>query len=148
MPRMTAAALAAIIALAAAPVAFAADTKSAAPMTPTATHGAVTTTQLQPGQIRGTDMKGAEVYDTQDRKIASVKDMILDRDGRIEQVVLDVEGKSVALDMRQLTIATDQNDKPRIAVEMTKDQLKAAQPFDPSAGAAGSSSAPPSRPGR
>lgn len=148
MPRMTAAALAAIIAVAAVPVAFAADPKTAAPMTPTATHDAVTTTQLQPGQIRGTDMKGAEVYDNQDRKIASVKDMILDRDGRIAQVVVDVEGKSVALDMRQLTIATDQKNKPRIAVETTKDQLKAAPPFDLSARAASGSAAPPSRPGK
>jgi sporulation protein YlmC with PRC-barrel domain len=146
MPRMTTAAAFAAMMTVAAPMGFAADTNTAAPMTPSATHGSVTTTQLQPGQIRGTDMKGAEVYDNRDGKIANVKDMILDRHGRIEQVVLDVDGKDVAVDMSELTIATDHKNKPRIAVEMTNDQLKAAQPFDPNTRAASGSSAPPRRP--
>ena len=139
----TAAALVAIVA--AVPPAFAADPNPAVPLSPMMMHGSLTTTRLQPGQIRGSELKGAAIYDRDDRKIASVRDMILDSDGRIAQVVLDVDGKHVALDMMQLTIATDQKQKPHIAVEMTKDQLKAAQPFDPDAKAASGGSALPAQ---
>src|SRR2546423_8820024 len=50
----------------------------------------VTATQLQPGQIRATQMDGATVYDTQNQKVGDVKDIILDRDGKVAAVVLDV----------------------------------------------------------
>ena len=121
-----AAALAATIA-AAAPTARAADATAGGPMTPLTAQNSLTTTRLEPGQIRGTEIKGAEVHDARDRKIGTVKDMILDRDGRLAQVVLEVDGKSIALDLSELTIAPDQKNKPRITVEKTKDQLKAAE---------------------
>ena len=123
----------------------------------------VTATQLQPGQIRTTQMDGATVYDTQNQKVGDVKDIILDRDGKVAAVVLDVGaflgmgGKYVAVGMNDLKITQDNNNKPRFAVDMTKDQLKAAQAYDlngPSRNTgsgtttppAGSTSAPASRP--
>ena len=117
----------------------------------------VTATQLQPGQIRATQMDGATVYDTQNQKVGDVKDIILDRDGKVAAVVLDVGaflgigGKYVAVSMNDLKITQDNNNsnKPRFTVDMTKDQLKAAQAYDLNGNArstsSGSSTAPASR---
>ena len=117
----------------------------------------VTATQLQPGQIRATQMDGATVYDTQNQKVGDVKDIILDRDGKVAAVVLDVGaflgigGKYVAVSMNDLKITQDNNNsnKPRFTVDMTKDQLKAAQAYDLNGNArstsSGSTTAPSSR---
>src|SRR5437588_5519118 len=121
-----------------------------------ATH--VTATQLQPGQIRATQMDGSTVYDTQNQKVGDVKDIILDRDGKVAAVVLDVGaflgigGKNVAVSMNDLKITQDNNNsnKPRFTVDMTKDQLKAAQAYDlngPSRNSSSGTTTPPaSRP--
>lgn len=97
----------------------------------------VTATTVQPGQIRATQMDGATVYDTQNQKVGDVKDIILDRDGKVAAVVLDVGaflgmgGKYVAVSMNDLKITNDTNsNRPRFTVDMTKDQLKAAQAYD------------------
>jgi sporulation protein YlmC with PRC-barrel domain len=127
LPGMAAAvALAATIA-AAAPIAAAADAAAGGPMTPLTAQNSLTTTRLEPGQIRGTELKGAEVHDARDRKIGTVKDMILDHDGRMVRLVVEVDGRPIALDLSELTIAADHKNKPRITVEKTKDQLKAAE---------------------
>jgi len=96
----------------------------------------VAATQLQPGQIRATQMDGATVYDAQNQKVGDIKDIILDRDGKVAAVVLDVGaflgvgGKYVAVSMNDLKITQDNNNKPRFTVDMTKDQLKAAQAYE------------------
>jgi len=96
----------------------------------------VTATQLQPGQIRATQMDGSTVYDAQNQKVGDVKDIILDRDGKVAAVVLDVGaflgigGKNVAIGISDLKITQDDNNKPRFTVDMTKDQLKSAQAYD------------------
>lgn len=97
----------------------------------------VTATQLQPGQLRATQLDGATVYDTQNQKVGDVKDIILDKDGKVAAVVIDVGaflgigGKNVAVSMNDLKITQDNNSsRPRVTVEMTKDQLKAAQAYD------------------
>ena len=117
----------------------------------------VTATQLQPGQIRATQMDGATVYDTQNQKVGDVKDIILDRDGKVAAVVLDVGaflgigGKYVAIGMNDLKITQDNNNsnKPRFTVDMTKDQLKSAQAYDLNGNghnaSSGSTTAPSSR---
>src|SRR5438874_12182983 len=117
----------------------------------------VAATQLQPGQIRATQMDGATVYDAQNQKVGDIKDIILDRDGKVAAVVLDVGaflgigGKYVAVSMNDLKITQDNNNsnKPRFTVDMTKDQLKAAQAYDLNGNArstsSGSTTAPSSR---
>lgn len=146
MYRMTTSAMLAALLAAGATAALAADPPAAAgPMTPLAPTSAeaVTATHLLPGQLRGTDLRGADVHDTQDRKIATVKDLVLDRDGRVSLVVLEVDGKHVALAMKDLRITADQKNKPRIAVDLAKDELKAAEAFDLGARAASGGSLPP-----
>ena len=101
-----------------------------------AAPGHISETRIQAGQIRATEMNGATVYDTQNQKVGDVKDIILDRDGKVAAVVLDVGaflgmgGKFVAVSMNDVKVSEDRNNKPHFTVDMTKDQLKAAQAFD------------------
>jgi sporulation protein YlmC with PRC-barrel domain len=80
---------------------------------------------IQPDQIRASKMIGSAVYDVQNRKIGKVRDLILDRDGKIASVVVDVGtflgmgGKSVAVKLSDLK--TDNN---RITLDRTKEQLQ------------------------
>jgi hypothetical protein len=137
---MTTAALAAMLAVAG-PAAFAADMTpdtSAAP----AVHGTVTATRIEPGQILATALQGADIYDSQNKSIATVADIILDPGGRVAAVVAKVDGKYVGLAMRDLDITTD-NNKPHIAVNMSEDQLKSAQTFQLETKAAGSGGSMP-----
>ena len=69
----------ALMTAATAPVAYAQN--SAHP-----TNVALTT---QTGQLRASQLLGSTVYDVQNRNIGSVKDVILDRDGRVAAVVVN-----------------------------------------------------------
>ena len=95
----------------------------------------MTANHLLPGQIRVTEMTGAAVYDQQNQKIGSIKDIILDRDGRVAAVVLNVGGilgmggRYVAIGIDDLKIANTAA-KPRFTVDMSRDQLRTAQAFN------------------
>src|SRR5437868_13613701 len=86
---------------------------SASSASSSSTH--VTATQLQPGQIRATQMDGSTVYDTQNQKVGDVKDIILDRDGKVAAIVLDVGaclgvgGKYVGIGMNAPKITAHHN---------------------------------------
>ena len=113
---------------------------------PQARAGAVATpSQIQSDQIRASKMIGGAVYDVHNRKIGHVKDLVLDRDGQIASVVVDVGaflgmgGKYVAIALRDFK--TDHN---RLTLDMTKEQLQQAQNYrleNPNTGA-GSSTSP------
>jgi sporulation protein YlmC with PRC-barrel domain len=83
--------------------------------------------RIQPDQIRASKMIGATVYDVQNRNIGSVKDLVLDRNGQVASVVVDVGaflgmgGKYVAVPPRD--IKTNNN---RLTLDMTKEQLQQA----------------------
>src|SRR6266436_5081715 len=95
----------------------------------------VTTNHLLAGQIRVSEMAGAAVFDNQNQKIGSIKEIILDPDGRVAVVVLNVSGtlgmggRYVAVGIADLKITTA-DAKPRFMVDMLKDQLKTAQTYD------------------
>jgi sporulation protein YlmC with PRC-barrel domain len=82
-------------------------------------------TSIQPDQIRANKMIGSNVYDRQNVKVGDVKDIILDRDGRVAAVVVDVGGflgigsKYVAVRLNE--IKTDNN---RLTLDVTKPQLQ------------------------
>jgi sporulation protein YlmC with PRC-barrel domain len=130
------AALAAMLALSM-PAAFAQTTHEPATRAGGMSH-------MMPDQIRVTDMDGSTVYDTQNRNIGDVKDIILDKDGRVAAVVLDVGsflgmgGKMVAVPMSDINVSFEKNmnntssssNKPRFTINMTKEQLKSAQAFE------------------
>ena len=155
MSRTTMTAAFAVILAASMPMAYAADTPTAAtpPSSATTVHTTVPANHIMPGQIRTTQMDGATVYDAHGKNIGDIKDMIHDKQGRIAAVVLDVGsflgmgGKFVAMSMNDIKVDFDNNNKPKFSVDMTKDQLKAAQAFDLNEKTAttGSSTAPGNR---
>jgi sporulation protein YlmC with PRC-barrel domain len=124
-----------------------AQTMNKEPAAPAARSAA--THQLQPGQIRASEMIGSSVYDTQSRDIGKIKDVVLDRQGKVDLVVLDVGaflgmgGKYVAVPMRDLKTAND-NGKVRWTTDMTKEQLQQAQAFNLGPTTSAGTSMPPS----
>jgi sporulation protein YlmC with PRC-barrel domain len=128
---------AAIIA-AAAPGAYAQTT------TMPATHAAVTSHIIQSDEVRASKMIGSAVYDLQNRDIGKVSDLVLNKDGAVDVVVLDVGsflgmgGKYVGIPISD--IKTDNN---RLTLDRTKEQLQqmaAYQLENPDTGAGTSTS--------
>ena len=80
---------------------------------------------IQTDQIRASKMIGSMVYDVQNRKIGKVQELVLNRDGKIAAVVVDVGtflgmgGKSVAVQLSD--VKTDNN---RLTLDRTKEQLQ------------------------
>ena len=95
----------------------------------------VTANRPLAGQLRVSEMTGAAVYDNQSKEVGSIKEIILDPDGRVAVVVLNVGGtlglgpRYVAVSIGDLKI-TDTGTKPRFTVDLSKDQLRTAQTYD------------------
>jgi sporulation protein YlmC with PRC-barrel domain len=89
------------------------------------THDALVAHSIQTDEIRASKMIGSAVYDVQNRKIGSVDDVILNKDGKVDAVVIDVGsflgmgGKDVAV--LPSDIKTDNN---RLTLDRTKEQLQ------------------------
>jgi sporulation protein YlmC with PRC-barrel domain len=119
MSRATKATVFAAILAAAAPAAYA-QTR-----TMPETHAAVPSHMIQPDEVRASKMIGSTVYDVQNRSIGSVKDIVLNRSGTVDAVVLDVGsflgmgGKYVAIPLSD--IKTDNN---RLTLDRSKEQLQ------------------------
>lgn len=105
---------------------------------------AATAKDMNAGEIRASKFMGSAVYDVNNQKIGSVKDLLFDQNGRIDKAVVDVGtflgmgGKLVAVNLGD--IKTDNN---RLTLDMTKDQLKAAPDFRHDENANSGSSMPP-----
>jgi sporulation protein YlmC with PRC-barrel domain len=110
--------------LGAMPLAYAQTTHSTTMNPPSTTANRADET-IQSDQIRASKMIGSAVYDVQNRKIGKVHDLVLDRDGKVAKVVVDVGtflgmgGKSVAVQLSDLK--TDHN---RLTLDRTKEQLQ------------------------
>ena len=119
MSKATMTAVFAAIVAAAAPGAFAQTS------TMPATHTTVTNHIIQSDEFRASKMLGSAVYDMQNRDIGKVSDLILNKDGKVDAVVVDVGtflgmgGKRVAVPLSD--IKTDHN---RLTLDRTKEQLK------------------------
>jgi sporulation protein YlmC with PRC-barrel domain len=104
--------------LGATPIAFAAQP---------ADHHAAGQSQgtIQPDQMLASKMIGSRVYDLQNRNIGKVRDLIVDRDGMIDFVIVDVSaflrmgGKRVPVKLSDLK--TNNN---RLTLDVTKEQLQ------------------------
>ena len=123
------AALAVLLAVTSPTALLAAEQNTARQVGPTATNPAGSD-QILPDQIRANKMIGASVYDRNNQKLGSVQDVILDKDGMVSAVVLDVGsfigmgGKNVAV--KWTDIKTDNN---RLTIDRTKEQLKQAADY-------------------
>jgi hypothetical protein len=150
MPKTALTAAFAVLMAATAPLAYAqtpSDSSSTAPTTapaPRTPSSAASTTnadrapitksadafKTQSGDLRAAEMIGSTVYDVHNRNIGSVKDMVVDKEGKISAVIVDVGaflgigGKYVAVQLADLK--TDNN---RLTLNRTKEQLEAAQPY-------------------
>jgi len=135
-------AAAAVILMTASPVAFAQSERTTVPAERTAV-GMVnpTGTQIRANQFRASKMIGSTVYDVDNRDIGSVKDLVIDRDGRVAAAVVDVGtflgmgGKYIAVPLDE--IKTDNN---RLTLAMTKEQMQQAQAYDLTNGNTGAGS--------
>jgi sporulation protein YlmC with PRC-barrel domain len=117
--------------------AFAAIIATAAPAAYAQTHPttetrvAATSNIIQPDEVRASKMIGSTVYDVQNRNIGSVKDLILNKDGRVDAAVIDVGaflgmgGKYVAIPISD--IKTDNN---RLTLDRAKEQLQQMAAYD------------------
>ena len=137
-PNMTAAAAA--LFMATAPLAYAQPAAHETTVAMVSSSGVI-----QSDQIRASKIIGSSVYDVQNRDIGKVQDVILDRDGRVAAVVVDVGtflgmgGKDVAVQLNDI-----KSDNNRLTLDMTKEQLQQAQAYqleNPDTGA-GSSTSP------
>ena len=99
--------------------------------TPVAYAQTATTHSIQTDEIRASKMIGSAVYDVQNRKIGSVDDVILNKNGKVDAVVIDVGsflgmgGKDVAV--LPSDIKTDNN---RLTLDRTKEQLQQMASYD------------------
>ena len=99
--------------------------------TPVAYAQTATTHSIQTDEIRASKMIGSAVYDVQNRKIGSVDDVILNKNGKVDAVVIDVGsflgmgGKDVAV--LPSDIKTDNN---RLTLDRSKEQLQQMATYD------------------
>jgi sporulation protein YlmC with PRC-barrel domain len=84
----------------------------------------------QSGDLRASQLIGSTVYDVQNRNIGSVKDIVLDRNGQVHAVVVDVGaflgvgGKYVAVNLSDL-----KTDNDRLTLNRSKEELQSAQSY-------------------
>jgi sporulation protein YlmC with PRC-barrel domain len=115
---------------------FAAIIATAAPAAFAQTHVtntrvAVATNTIQSDEARASKLLGSTVYDLQNRNIGSVKDLVLNKDGKVDAAVVDVGsflgmgGKLVAVPISD--IKTDNN---RLTLDRTKEQLQQMAAYD------------------
>jgi hypothetical protein len=85
-------------------------------------HSQVT---IQPDRMLATKMIGSRVYDLQNRNIGKVRDLIVDRDGMIDFVVVDV-GTFLGMGGKRVPVKLSdfKTDNNRLTLDVTKEQLQ------------------------
>ena len=110
--------------------------------------------KMNPEHMRASKWIGKDVHGADDKQVGDVKDLILDKEGKVQQVIVSVGGflgigeKHVALPLSEVKIGADD----KLTIGKTKEQLTEAARFeyaeDRSAArpGAGSSTAPAGSP--
>jgi|GEM_PF-5491955 hypothetical protein len=94
------------------------------------TQAVAADTAIRSDQMRADKIIGSAVYDRENQDVASVKDLILDRDGKIADVVLSygstvgVGGKFIAVAFADLKFSNN-----RLTLNQTKAQLSSLPAF-------------------
>jgi sporulation protein YlmC with PRC-barrel domain len=80
---------------------------------------------IQPDEMRASKVIGSAVYDMQNRKIGSVADVILNKDGKVDAVVVDV-GSFLGMGGKRIAVAPSElkTDNNRLTLDRTKEQLQ------------------------
>src|SRR5258708_6052572 len=90
------------------PISPSADRPADADRPATASRMTEATFTTQSGELRAGQIIGSTVYDVQNRDVGSVKDIVLDKDGKVTAVVIDVGaflgigGKYVAVSLNDM----------------------------------------------
>lgn len=92
---------------------------------------------LAADQLTAETLTGARVYSTDDRDIGEISDVVLNTDGSVDAVIVDVGGflgigeKPVAVKMSMLSILKQEGgDDIRVYVDATEDSLEAMPAFE------------------
>lgn len=129
MPKLAITGALAVIMAATAPIAYS-QTMAPTPDAPSAERAQPSAFTTQAGKLRAGEIIGSTVYDNQNRDIGIVKDVLLDPDGKVNAVVLDVGaflgmgGKYVTVSLRDF-----KTDHDRLTLDRTKEQLQQAPEF-------------------
>jgi sporulation protein YlmC with PRC-barrel domain len=80
---------------------------------------------IQPDQMRASKMIGSRVYGVQNRNIGKVQDLIVNRQGNIDAMVVDV-GAFLGMDGKRVAIKPSEfkTDNNRLTLDVTKEQLQ------------------------
>jgi uncharacterized protein YrrD len=82
-----------------------------------------------------TDWYKQTVYDPKDAKIGSIEDVLVDKSGKVNSLIVAVGGflgageKEVAVPFDAIRITTKDNNKWYLVMNATKDELKSAPGF-------------------
>jgi sporulation protein YlmC with PRC-barrel domain len=76
------------------------------------------------GQIRASKMLGSAVYSARDVKIGTVKDLVLDQDGKVAAVIVDVPFIGLGEKFVAVAMSDIGADGDRLTLELTRDQLQ------------------------
>lgn len=112
------------------------------PMVTTPAAGAVTVavpegyTMTELTAVTADQLKGVDIYDPMDAKIAEIADVVIGDGDKVTGIVTDVGGflgmgeHRVSLSPEQVTIYKNADNAMRAYVAMTKDELKALPKFE------------------
>jgi len=80
---------------------------------------------IKPDQMLASKMIGSRVYDLQNRNIGKVRDLIVDRDGKIDEVIVDV-GTFLGMGGKRVPVKLSdfKTDNNRLTLDVTKEQLQ------------------------
>ena len=102
---------------------------AAAPAAPHAAAPAATTQaprHMATNEMRASKLIGSAVYDSSDQKLGSIADLIVDRDGKVTDVVVGVGDKNFGFKMADLKRGKDDH----LVSSATKDALKQMAAYD------------------
>jgi sporulation protein YlmC with PRC-barrel domain len=93
---------------------------------------AQTLTSMPSDSVTVTDWYKQDVYDTANNKIGDIKDVLVDRDGKVAALIIGVGGflgageKDVAVPFSAIQMTTKNNNSKYLVMNATKDDLKNA----------------------
>jgi sporulation protein YlmC with PRC-barrel domain len=88
------------------------------------------------GTISANDLIGTKVYGVNNADLGSISDVVLDKQGKIDAIVVDVGGfldmgsKKVAIGMTNLQFLADKNGKKYLYTPLTKERLQKQPAYD------------------
>lgn len=116
------------------------DTTATAPAaTDTTTTAAIdrsTLTEIPSSEIRSEELVGTTVYGAEDANVGEIGDVVLNTDGKVDAVIIDVGGflgmgeKEVAVGMDNLSFMQDANGNKYLYTNFTKEQLESQAAYD------------------